>query len=650
MSGTNDRDGDTSGPLDVVTIGRSSVDLYGQQIGSRLEDIGTFAKSVGGCPSNIAIGTARLGLKSAVITGVGDEPMGQFILEQMEREGVSRDGIKIDTERLTALVLLSVENQDSFPLIFYRENCADMGLNEDDVDPALIARSRSVLVTGTHFSQPGPAAAQNKVIDLAREAGAKVIFDIDYRPNLWGLAGHGAGEERYIQSENVSERLRPVLSRCDLIVGTEEEILIASGEGDVLSALRRIRENSAGTIVLKRGPMGCVVFPDAIPDQVEEGIAGPGYPVDVFNVLGAGDGFMSGFLRGWLRDEPLETCAAWANACGAIVVSRLLCSPEIPTWAELQHFMEHGSSQREMRRDETLNHIHWATTRRKRPDALKFLYFHHRVVPEVIADRNNQDVSRFNTLKRLAAEAAVEVSQGREGFGLMIDDRLGREAIPVAARGGLWINRIIGDAYTRPLHVEMSQDGLMGITFWPLVDATTCFLFYHADDPPGLKARQIESLAGVYSAVRAKGHELFVQFFASGTGMIKDDTYVRCLTDIYEYGLKPDWWILELQPSSDAWRAIGEVIKHHDEYCRGVLCSELLPNLDEDFAYDMDSFLTGMETACQYDFVRGFAAGTPVFAEPAQDWMAGRIDDETARAQMAERFGQITNAWDKWRR
>ena len=127
--------------LDVITVGRSSVDLYGQQIGGRLEDMATFAKSVGGCPTNIAIGAARLGLRSAVITAVGDEHMGRFIREQLDREGVSTDGVKVDPARLTALVLLGVLNENSFPLIFYRENCADMGLAEADVDERFVARA-----------------------------------------------------------------------------------------------------------------------------------------------------------------------------------------------------------------------------------------------------------------------------------------------------------------------------------------------------------------------------------------------------------------------------------------------------------------------------------------------------------------------------
>jgi 5-dehydro-2-deoxygluconokinase len=212
--------------LDLITIGRASVDLYGQQIGSRLEDIASFAKSVGGCPANIAIGSARLGLKSAIVTRVGDEQMGRFIREQFQREGVATDGVKADPTRLTALVLLSVESDKSFPMIFYRDNCADMALSEDDIDPAFIASSRAVLVTGTHFSQPNTEAAQRKAMRIAREHGGKIIFDIDYRPNLWGLAGHAAGDARYIASAAVSARLKTVLAECDLIVGTEEEVQI----------------------------------------------------------------------------------------------------------------------------------------------------------------------------------------------------------------------------------------------------------------------------------------------------------------------------------------------------------------------------------------------------------------------------------------
>src|ERR1700683_1378273 len=186
--------------LDLVTIGRVIASLYGQQIGTPLEEVATFAKAVGGCPANIAIGAARLGLKAALVSRVGDEPMGRFVREQLAREGVETRGLHTDRQRLTSLVLLVVRDEHSFPLIFYRENCADGALCEDDVDAALIAAARATLVTGSHFSMPGGAQAQFKAIGIARTHHRKVILDVDYRPNLWGLGGHGAGESRYARS------------------------------------------------------------------------------------------------------------------------------------------------------------------------------------------------------------------------------------------------------------------------------------------------------------------------------------------------------------------------------------------------------------------------------------------------------------------
>jgi 5-dehydro-2-deoxygluconokinase len=356
--------------LDVITMGRCSVDLYGQQIGSRLEDITSFAKSVGGSPTNIAIGTARLGLKTGLITRVGDEQMGRFVLEQLARENVSTTGVTTDKQRLTALVLLSVESDKSFPLIFYRDNCADSALNVDDVDESFILSAGALLVTGTHFAKANTDAAQRKAMAIAKKHGRKIIIDIDYRPNLWGLAGHAAGEERYIKSDKVTAHLQSILADCDLIIGTEEEVHIAGGSENTLEALGAIRSYSKGVIVLKRGPMGCVVYPGAIPASLEDGIIGKGFPIEVYNVLGAGDAFMSGFLRGWLKGETYETCATWANACGAFAVSRLLCSPEYATWEELQFFLKNGSTHLALRKDEAINHIHWATTRRAQPGQL----------------------------------------------------------------------------------------------------------------------------------------------------------------------------------------------------------------------------------------------------------------------------------------
>lgn len=630
----------SSKPLDVITIGRASVDLYGQQIGTRLEDIGSFAKSVGGCATNIAIGSARLGLKSALITRVGDEQMGRYIREQLLREGVQTRGIATDPERLTALVLLSVENDKSFPLIFYRDNCADAALDEGDVDPDFIRSAHAVLVTGTHFAKPNSAAAQQKAMRIARESGGQVIFDIDYRPNLWGLAGHDAGDNRYIASDAVSAHLKTVLPDCDLIVGTEEEVLIASGVDDLPTALRTIRSLSSALIVLKRGPMGCIVYDGAIPDNLEDGIVGKGFPIEVYNVLGAGDAFMSGFLRGWLRGEPHATSATWANACGAFAVSRLLCSPEIPTWTELTYFLEHGSSERALRKDEAINHVHWATTRRRQIPHLMALAIDHRSQLEDMAGGDTNRLARIPAFKTLAVKAAARVANGRDGFGMLLDDKYGRDALFAAGDlGNFWIARPIELPGSRPVQFEFSQDLGSRLVEWPVEHCIKVLCFFHPDDPADLRRQQIEKLRAAYDASRKVGRDLLVEIIAGKHGRLRDDTVARVLTEIYDAGLKPDWWKLEAQPSTSAWGQIDAVIEDRDPFCRGVL----LLGLDAPQAI----LETGFALARTSRSVKGFAVGRTIFAEAARAWLDGTMSDEAAVDDMAQRFGALVEIWER---
>ncbi len=633
--GTDDHD---AKPLDVITIGRSSVDLYGQQIGARLEDVGSFAKSVGGCPSNIAIGTARLGLRSAVITRVGDEQMGRFIREQMAREGVDERGIVTDPQRLTALVLLSVQNDADFPLIFYRENCADMALCEDDIDPAFIRTSKSVLVTGTHFSKPGTAAAQKKAMAIARESGSRVVLDIDYRPNLWGLAGHGAGDERYIASAEVSDTLKAILADCDLIVGTEEEVLIASGESDLHAALNAIRSRSQATIVLKRGPMGCIVYDGAIPESLEDGIVGQGFPIEVYNVLGAGDAFMSGFLRGWLRGEDHRTSATWANASGAFAVSRLLCSPEIPTWSELTHFLAKGSPHHALRRDEEINHIHWATTRATSIPRLMALAIDHRRQLTDLADELNVDHGRIAEFKRLAAAAAARVAAGRPGYGMLIDERFGRQAFFDAAKQGFsWIGRPVELPGSRPLRFEFSQDIGSQLVEWPVDHCIKVLCFYHPDDDAGLKRQQQDKLLALYEAARRIGRELLIEIIAGKHGALDDDTVALVLDEIYALGIKPDWWKLEPQASSTAWANIERTIRQHDPLCRGIVLLGLEAPAEQ--------LRAAFKATADTPLVRGFAVGRTIFIDAARQWLAGTMSDDDAVADMARRFSALCETW-----
>lgn len=623
--------------LDLIAIGRSSVDLYGAQVGGRLEDMASFSKAVGGCPTNIAIGTARLGLRSGLITRVGDEHMGRYIREQCSREGVDVAGIHTDPTRLTSLVILGIRDDKTFPLIFYRDNCADSALDESDIDEAFIASAKAIVVSGTHFARPHNATAQNLAVKYARKHRRRVAFDIDYRPNLWGLAGHGAGEERYIKSGEVTAHLQKILPECDLVVGTEEELMIAGGADDPYGALKAVRALTAATIVMKRGPMGCVVFPGAIPATIEEGVKGPGFPVEVYNVLGAGDAFMSGFLRGWLRDEPIETCCAFANAGGAFAVSRLLCSAEYLTWPEMQHFLKVGSPHKALRHDPELAHIHWATTRPPQPASIMALAIDHRAQLEKIADEANAPRERISRFKLLAVEAAARVAAGRPGFGMLLDGKYGREALFRAADHGFWIGRPVEEPGSRPLDFEFGGSLGAKLIEWPLAHTIKCLCFYHPDDPEEMKARQERELLRLFDAARTIGRSLLIEIIASKNGAIDDNTIAWVIERLYAIGIKPDWWKLEGQPSRQAWANIANAIAHNDSYCLGVV----LLGLEAPEADLANAFAIARD--CK--MVKGFAVGRTIFVGSAQQWFAGRINDAQAVDEMAASFGRLCEIW-----
>jgi 5-dehydro-2-deoxygluconokinase len=473
---------------------------------------------------------------------------------------------------------------------------------------------------------------------LAKALGRRIIIDIDYRPNLWGLAGHGAGEERYIRSDRVSAHLQSILADCDLIVGTEEEVHIAGGSEDTLTALRKIRALSAGTIVLKRGPMGCVVFPKAIPERLEDGIVGKGFPIEVYNVLGAGDAFMSGFLRGWLRDEPLETCATWANACGAFAVSRLLCSPEYATFEELQYFLGNGSKLKALRKDEGLSHVHWATTRRKAWPRLLAFAIDHRKQLEDMADAAGAPREKIAPFKRLAIKAIAQVAEGRDGFGTLLDDTYGRDAMFDAARLGLWIGRPLEQPGSRPLRFEFTQDVGSRLVEWPVDHCIKCLAFYHPDDPSALKDEQALKLRTLYEAARKVGRELLVEIIAGKHGPLDRHTVARAMAELYARGIKPDWWKLEPQADPGAWDEIGRVIDAHDPWCRGIVLLGLEAPAEE--------LEKSFRAVAGKTHVKGFAVGRTIFNEAARNWLAGNINDARAIALMAEKFGALVALWN----
>ena len=631
---------------DLICLGRLAVDLYAQQPGARLEDVTSFAKYLGGSSANAAFGATRLGLRTAMLSRVGDDHMGRFLLETLAREGCDTSHVGVDRERLTALVLLGIKDRDTFPLIFYRENCADMAIDEADIDENFIASSRALAITGTHFSTPRVHAASSRALAFARKHGVRTALDIDYRPVLWGLTGRGDGETRFIADNGVTAHLQAMLAQFDLVVGTEEEFHIAGGERDLLSALRAVRSITKATLVVKRGALGCSVFEAAIPASLDQAPIYRGTRVEVLNVLGAGDAFMAGFLYGWLRNESIERSCAYANACGAMVVSRHACAPAMPSRAELDYFLAHADRLQRPDQDEELAHLHRVSVARPVWNDLHIFAFDHRSQFYELACECNTSESRLPRLKQLLVEAVANTERElglQHRVGVLIDQRYGEDALHAATGRGWWIGRPVELPGSHPLEFEYGRSIGSQLLQWPREHTVKCLVQFDPDGDAETRLEQEAQLHTLYGAVKQSGHELLLEVIPpanpAATGA-PGERVLRAMKRFYNLGIRPEWWKLKPLPAAD-WAAIDALIAERDPYCRGVVLLGLNAPFDE--------LAEGFAAAARSTSCRGFAVGRSLFYEPARAWLRNEIDDAALVERAAQQFARLAGIWQQAR-
>ncbi len=624
-------------PLDVICLGRVAVDLYGRQTGGRLEDMQSFQMSLGGSSGNVAFGSARLGLRSSMFSRVGDEHLGRFLRDELRRVGCDTSHLLTDAERLTALVLLGIRGDGSFPHIFYRERPADMAVSPDDFDETYIALSQAIAITGTHLSHEHTRATCYEALKAAKTHKTKTILDIDYRPVLWGLAPHGRGEERFVPSADVTVALQQVLPWFDVLVGTEEEVHIAGGSSDTLSALRRVREVSDALIVLKRGVDGCVIFEAEIPAALEQGLVCAPFRVPVSNTLGAGDGFLSGFLRGYLRAEPLPVCGHWANACGALVVSRPACAPAMPSFDELQAFLQRAETLagKDPNQDPHIRHLHRVAERRERWNDLAILAFDHRAQME----EQGAAADVITRAKQLIAEAA---HHGARGAGLanphvIVDDRYGADVLAQLAGSGSFLARPIELPGSRPVAFEGGLDVGLTLERWPREHVVKCLVRYASYDDAPLRAAQEARVRALYEACCATGHELMLELLEpEGDTTTGAWDIPAAMRRFYKLGVYPDWWKLAAPPDDFGWNEVADVIGEHDKRCRGVL----LLGLDA----ELDALERLVAHAARAQVCRGFAIGRTIWRRPYEAWLQDQ-DDEAFVREVAAGYSRFIDVW-----
>ncbi|GGG13451.1 5-dehydro-2-deoxygluconokinase [Rhodococcoides trifolii] len=303
--------------FDVLAIGRSGVDIYPLQVGVGLDEVDTFGKFLGGSAANVAVAAARLGRRSALISGAGDDPFGRYVRAELERLGVDNRYVITDENYATPVTFCEIFPPDDFPLYFYRKPTApDLQIRPEDIDTDAVKAASLYWSTVTGLSEE-PSRSAHFAAWEARDRAPLTVLDLDYRPMFWSSPGAA------------TEQVQRALRHVTVAVGNREECEVAVGETDPDRAADALLDLGLELAIVKQGPRG--VLGKTRTERVEV----PPNTVDVVNGLGAGDSFGGSLINGLLAGWPLEKILRYANAAGAIVASRLECSTAMPTEAEV---------------------------------------------------------------------------------------------------------------------------------------------------------------------------------------------------------------------------------------------------------------------------------------------------------------------------
>jgi 5-dehydro-2-deoxygluconokinase len=313
---------DASAPFDVLAIGRLGVDLYPLQDGVGLEDVSTFGKYLGGTAANVSVAASRYGRRPALVSRVGDDPFGKFLLGELSRLGVDNRFVAVDPTLMTPVTFCEIFPPDDFPLYFYRQPKApDMNIDAAQLDLDAVRRAGVLWLTSTGLSAE-PSRAVHRAALGARARAPLTILDLDYRPMFWS------------SPQEASAEIAGILEHVTVAVGNREECEIAVGETDPRRAADALLERGVELAIVKQGPKGVLA------KTRDETVEVPPHPVQVVNGLGAGDAFGGALCHGLLEGWGLARILRFANVAGAIVASRRECATAMPTTQEVEALLE----------------------------------------------------------------------------------------------------------------------------------------------------------------------------------------------------------------------------------------------------------------------------------------------------------------------
>jgi len=305
---------------EIIAIGRIGVDFYSTEAGRPLKDVKTFLRTQGGSVSNIAVNLAKLGHQVKIITRVGNEPLGEYLIEYLKSNNVDTSGVMVDARHNTSLAVIEVFPPASFTTLFFRDNCADLQISPADIPLDEVNKAKMVVTSGGSLT--GSPARETVLSIMQRvafnaEPKPTLVFDLDYREALWD------------SKENASIYLWEAVKLAEIAFANDEELEVLSLSVPRDSVFKNIFKGRCKLLIHKHGAEGATVYYEGGKTEIHA------YPSEVKSTNGAGDAFAAGFCHGLLEGLELQECGQLGSAAGAIVVTRTGCSEAMPTLEEI---------------------------------------------------------------------------------------------------------------------------------------------------------------------------------------------------------------------------------------------------------------------------------------------------------------------------
>lgn len=617
--------------LDLITFGEIYVDLCGEQIGAELKDTFSFRKFVGGIAATVAIGGARLGLKTALISGIAHDEMGKFLLEALQRENVNTTHLKSFPEKSSTLIMRAIHASDVNVGLFQNENPASKGLMPGDIQPAFIASSQALLIVASNFAHEKMSECSSKALIAARENGTKVILFLDQGADNPAL-------NTLHEKEAFIKRLLNIVPQCDLIFGSEAAFLKITESTDIDAALKQLRTLGNAILVLKH-PEGCYAFASHIPSTWQETIHYPTIALKNRYAVEGMDAFIAGFLKGWLQNNSLEKCCQLSMFCQAIAQSQ----PNNMDYLPSEQGLFVATTQSPHSLEQTLHsahftHMHYTTTR-PQPLEKHFIFQLGSLQQwEKISQTYPVDDAFIQKTKALVAKGVAIAAQGNPFAAIIIDEENDLDLFHLQPASYRLI-RSVDTPQAVPFQFKNNPDITQTLLQWPQSQRVKATAIYHPDDRYALRGQQEMTLNLLHRSCRETKHELFLELAPPANSLITASTIAHIMQRFYEIGIYPDGWIISVPRDQRSWDSIAKVISDNDPYCQGVVVSTPAASLEQ---LNMIFDIVSKQKCCQ-----GFIAGKNLFHPLLEQWFNQKLTEHAFIDMVATSFHQVMLRWEQ---